>query len=474
MHLFLYIGCLLFLQEGFDCSAQDVQRFKQKNCYNSSSTALINKLKYQIDSETADQKTSNEIVQKANDQRFKYLRQLIFNKAFIQDEKFESCVAKITDRLVKANNLTDRPRTILILKSVDVNAFNYGKGIFIITVGFLARIENEPTLAMVLAHEMAHDELQHIQKRIFKEAELEQHKQTKKLLHEMATGHADSTTLESLKNIVYNDGHFNRREEFEADSVGIHLFANAGYDPHEATKIFQILAAPTASKSNLGIEILLPLHSDEYPIQDHWVTDRSSTHYKGQTSIFGLSIDSLRSHPDTGMRIAKLKTYSVKPVLTSFVDLPELNEVIKEAELELLELCYTNKMYDRGIFYALQLLHDDKNNALLVSKVAEMLLNLKNARDLSTFNAYVGKITAGYSDELKLVNNLLQNLSTKELAELGYHFLLDERHFNDGDPSHYYIKWKLCEATYRYNESKETRSTFKAKFGTSIERHKLH
>jgi Zn-dependent protease with chaperone function len=470
----LYVLCvLLVIHFSFCCTAQTEKTYTAKNSYSASSTQLIEKLKYHLDSEMAETGSNSEIVWRLNNKRFKYLKKLVTNKSFIQDSKFESCVEKIVDRLVQANHLPVRDRTVLVVRSSDVNAITYGKGVFFVTLGLLARLRNEAKLAMALAHELGHDELKHVQKNILREADEEQNEQKDKFVKEIVKGTADSEDVESLKKIVYQASSFDRKKEVEADSMGIILIARAGYDPKKGKGLFEILKTPTATKDNLGIALLLPLHSEVYPIQDHWVTDRLSVYSIRLSYTLGLSIDSLKSHPKIEERLKKINASGIEPISTSFEDQADFKEVMTEAQFELLELCYKSKAYDRGIFYALQLLNTYPNDSFLVSRVAEMFLELKNARDISTFDNLVERFTGDYSDELKLVNNLLQNLSTKELGELGYYFLIDERHFNENDRSHYYLKWKLCDATYRYDEAKETKSAYKKKFGSSIDFYRL-
>jgi hypothetical protein len=469
MRLAYFLFVFFATQLSHSLTAQELETYTAKSTYDEFSTVLISKLEFLINNENAGKKDIPATVRRINHSRIKYLKRLVSEELFISDARFQSPIDNIINRIVRANQLDKKMRCALIAKTPEVNAVNYGNGIYIITIGMLARLHNEDELALTLAHEIAHDELGHVRDNVWQNATTERQKETNKSLSNVIQGRADETELETLRNSIYQANRFHRSKELQADSLAALFFTRAGYNPSRGKVLFNILKEPTAMKIDLGIELLLHLHSNAYPIQDQWLRDRLSVYSKETAAPLGFSLDSLKSHPDIALRQKKFNYYEYADATESFIEERELRTTLKESEFELVELCYQKKLYDRCLFYALQLLHAYPHNSYTVSRIGKILLDLKAARDRLTFNVYVPRYTVGYNEHLKLVNNLLQNISVSELAELGYHFISDERHFNVNDPAHYYLKWKLCAATYRHDEEKEMKRKYRDKFNHSID-----
>ena len=145
------------------------------------------------------------------------------------------------------------------------------------------------------------------------------------------------------------------------------------------------------------------------------------------------------------------------------------------AEFETLQSAYEKKAFDRCLFYALQLLNRYPKNPFLISRIGKVLISLYEAKSNNdnSFRNYVPRFTAYYSDELTLVNNMLHNLSTKELGELTFHFLDDPDRFNNGERSHYYLLWRISDLTYRKALADDIRRSYKERFDGNIAGYEL-
>ena len=124
-----------------------------------------------------------------------------------------------------------------ILDSAEVNAFATSGGHIFVTRGLIDSANSEDTLAAVIAHEIAHIQLQHGLKAIknsrFSQAILV----TATSAVGVATGNdvAELTSVfnESIGEILItmvNNG-YSQSQEFEADSFALSLLAAAGYEP---------------------------------------------------------------------------------------------------------------------------------------------------------------------------------------------------------------------------------------------------
>ncbi|GHT79844.1 hypothetical protein FACS1894130_09810 [Spirochaetia bacterium] len=127
---------------------------------------------------------------------------------------------------------------VAILDSTEINAFSTSGGHIFVTRGLLQCAASEDALAAVLAHEIAHIQLQH-SIRAIKTSRI-----TQALMYtgSSVVGAATTgTSLEELTNIfdesvtdivseMINNG-YSRSQEFDADALALFILASAGYDP---------------------------------------------------------------------------------------------------------------------------------------------------------------------------------------------------------------------------------------------------
>lgn len=126
---------------------------------------------------------------------------------------------------------------VRVYDSTQLNAFALPNGSIYFNIGLLARIENEAQLAAVLAHEAAH----FIEKHSFRQ------RVSAKNLSAFAVSGIPFASLAAVSSITG----FSRDLEREADMRGYQRLVKAGYNPHEAHKVFQHLANEVKA---LGIE----------------------------------------------------------------------------------------------------------------------------------------------------------------------------------------------------------------------------
>jgi predicted Zn-dependent protease len=137
---------------------------------------------------------------------------------------------------------------VMILDSTEINAFATSGGHIFITRGLLSCADSEDTLAAVIAHEIAHIQLQHSIKAI----------KTSRITQAiLVTGSsaagiaAQNTGLEELTDIfdesvgeivstLINNG-YSQEQEFEADTLALSLMASAGYEPSSLIDMLRVL-----------------------------------------------------------------------------------------------------------------------------------------------------------------------------------------------------------------------------------------
>jgi beta-barrel assembly-enhancing protease len=120
-----------------------------------------------------------------------------------------------------------------------VNAFALPGGPMFIFTGLLRHVDNEAQLAAVMAHEMSHVVMRH--------GTHEASKAKMIALPALLAGAAlgNQSLLTKLTAMGANSFilKFSRDAESEADALGAHLMADAGYDPTEMARFFEKLQA---------------------------------------------------------------------------------------------------------------------------------------------------------------------------------------------------------------------------------------
>ena len=478
LHALLYLTVLL---SSFDDSfAQvDFDHYRPRSNHSAGSAELIESVKHNLRQETfaLNESEKIQVVKRLNAERTRFIVNMVESGAFIKDDSLETYVNTILQTILKNNNITitGRPR-VLVLDSPEINAYCFGQGIYIVTIGLLGRIDSEDELAFTIAHEVAHDVLGHIKTRLVQEAEVSLARKSREQIRKILSGTISVKDVHEYKALIYGASQHNRVREMEADSMGISLMQEAAYDQDAASAMLTALDESLEPKVDIGLELIWPLNSTEYPLQEGWFEKRLSIYSRVQTDSYLYSVDSVESHPDIALRKTRIADYMRSGITQEDHQSEEFADAVTLlAEFETLQSAYEKKAFDRCLFYALQLLNRYPKNPFLISRIGKVLISLYEAKsdNDNSFRNYVPRFTAYYSDELTLVNNMLHNLSTKELGELTFHFLDDPDRFNNGERSHYYLLWRISDLTYRKALADDIRRSYKERFDSNIAGYEL-
>lgn len=160
------------------------------------------------------------------------------NTALVQ--KVGRNIANAVESYMKANGMSslvnDYSWEFNLVKSTDVNAFCMPGGKIVVYEGILPVTKDETGLAVVLGHEVAHAVAKHSNERM-SQAVLQQYGSA-------ALGMAldgKSTAVQQIASSVYGLGTqlgimlpYSRKQELEADQLGLIFMAMAGYNPQMA------------------------------------------------------------------------------------------------------------------------------------------------------------------------------------------------------------------------------------------------
>lgn len=120
-----------------------------------------------------------------------------------------------------------------ILRTPEVNAYAVASGDIYLSVGLLARLENEAELAAVMGHEITHVVLRHGLTAL-------ETRRSNIIAAHIADLFLFGTSIAYLPFLASN-AHYSREQEQEADKCGMEAIIHNGYDPDTAIKLFSVM-----------------------------------------------------------------------------------------------------------------------------------------------------------------------------------------------------------------------------------------
>lgn len=156
-------------------------------------------------------------------------------------------VERVAARLARATGdlHTEFEWRVSLVEGPEANAFCLPGGKIVVYTGILPVTESEAGLAVVMGHEMAHATARHGSQRMLHE-ELAQ---VALLGAQGSLGEMDPAARRQVLGLLGAGARvgvllpFSREHESEADEIGLLYMARAGYDPREAVRFWERMAA---------------------------------------------------------------------------------------------------------------------------------------------------------------------------------------------------------------------------------------
>jgi predicted Zn-dependent protease len=181
----------------------------------------------------------------------------------------ENFLNDLLARLAKSGGAPNDPYTVTILNSPIVNAFALPPDKIYVTRGLLTLANDASEVAAVMAHEIGHITAHHAMLRAEEEKKAAVITQAASVIQSREKG--EEVAAVEQRTIAS----FSRQQELDADQIGIHSIAAAGYDPYAAARFLNTM------------ERARQLHASEF----------------GQTGV--QQPDLLASHPSTPERVQR-------------------------------------------------------------------------------------------------------------------------------------------------------------------------
>ena len=229
-------------------------------------------------------------------------REVLRNARLNANPEINEMVNRVGRRIAKVANKPEYHWEFAVIQDdKHVNAFALPGGKVAIFTGILKHTKNEAGLATVMAHEIAHALQRHGAERMSRGI-LEQIAQLGALAG-AASGSVDPQLALGAMG-AYGVGvslPHNRRQESEADAIGLRLMAKAGYDPREAVAFWERMSGCPKQmigkfcfRSNAAIPEFLSTHpSDATRIKqiEAWIPGAMQFYHPDLSSKVSTSFD---------------------------------------------------------------------------------------------------------------------------------------------------------------------------------------
>lgn len=427
--LFLLCFSISLLSFGQEISAIDTTSFEHRK-------ALIKSYKNEYKDQYKRLKKSHKgklrkevinIYTKSNEQFLKNLRK----QRFIFDTRYTSYIDSLVN-ILKASNpsLGNKNLKVYVSKHTSMNAMSIGNDHFIIHLGLFKYLQNEGQLLGVLAHEIAHGELNHVEQSIMRQASLGASKvrklQAREIRRQKYNQYDKSFTI--LKNIMYDDSKKRRLREMEADSIGYQLYKNTGFEKVSfinALKLMEVYdSLPTISLDSTVYEQFFDL--PKQPFKSEWLKMEEFSSYDYSQYKEKINKDSIKSHPEVRQRIEKLaKDFTELSGETNVVEhssgtFIELQKLARQEDIAMLH--YLEK-YGLSIRLILYKLSKDTDNAYLKKWLGINFMALYEAKKKYQLNRHIDRIIPKDQDKnYQQFLNFIWNLKLNELKAIGEHY----------------------------------------------------
>lgn len=393
----------------------------------------------------------------------KILTDNVRNNFFVQDSGLEAYLESIAKSLLDTNDNLRSTKKILIYRDPLVNAQCHGEGTITVNLGLLYKSESEGQLAFVIAHEIAHYQLNHVFESISDYIESKKGRLQRKV-DKIQKGTLSLKDLEFIQGWFNTRGQFNRKAELEADSLASSMMLNSGYNYEDIIAGLDLLEDAFNPKYPLRTKLFDPFIFESYPFKKRWLQPQLSIYSRRNTFPL-FKYDSIKDHPDTKIRREQIlrnftgrkeksdnQHYQPRPLLATV------------SEFEAVRASYKQSYFDIGLHIAIQLKKRYPQNKQLNFYIGRFMHELAIAKIDNNPDQYLQRYTKPFSDETIALNSFLHNLTWRESAELSYHFMKNPDNFDITSPDHFKLLAKLCHLTSRFDEEKMVKKVFKNQF----------
>jgi len=325
----------------------------------------------------------NKEVEKLSDKEKKRLRvtkkQFFLETSFIVDDMLLSgkvmfndpvsiYINKVVDELLKDDKELRGKVEVYVIKSNEVNAFTTNNGIIFVTLGLVAQVENEAELAFIICHELTHFVKQHNLNEYVENTNIQS-----------GRGSYRGTNLDDK---LLARSNYSKKQESEADLLGLERFLKSNYDPSTLDGVFDVM-----QYSHLPF--------DELPYKKSFIETSNlkfpNAYFLKKTKEIEAvgNDDSLATHPAVKLRreavLEKLKGQEFKGRKKFILDEKEFFIAQKLCRYEMCNIFLHYREYEAAFYNCYLLMQDEPNSTFLKKCIAKSLYGLSKYANSSRY-----------------------------------------------------------------------------------------
>ena len=292
--------------------------------------------------------------------RTDFLLDAIEGNDFLYNKEIVDYVNGIITELISANKGLVPTRPLLLIdRDESVNAYAIGSNVLAVNLGLIRYVNTREELALIIAHELSHNILNHAENAMRQKAELLTSDEYNESLKDVLTSKYGRLTKlkEVLKTYSFSRSKHTRYKESEADSLAIVLLNNSKI-PFNAECFLRLDSTDNEYRTALKQPTKAYFTSFNLNLNDQWFVKKS----KGLSSRnYNFSrgedlTDSLKTHPECVERYNATKGLS-----SSVVSNTPIPASIHEAADKMIVWNLYNNMNLTPALYRIMLIKD-KNN----------------------------------------------------------------------------------------------------------------
>lgn len=368
--------------------------------------------------------------------RFENIKKMYDRKEIVTEAVANGYLQSLIREIVKSNqSLASLETRIAFSRTWWPNASSMGEGTILFNIGLFYRLQNESQAAFVLCHELAHLFLNHSNNNINSyvntvysdefQAELKKINKSEFQKNQQL----DALTM----SIAFGNRRHSREHEGEADSLALEWLKNTSFDVRESLSCLTLLDSIDRDKYNVIAPLNRVFNFQEYPFQEKW-TKEEKTLFNTMAAISEEESkkerDSLKTHPECSLRVAKLKDraqqYYKAGSRTFVLNEKQFRQLQTDFDYEVIDFCYRSDNVSRSLYYTLQMLETQPANAYLITNTGRCINKLYTAQKNHTLSKVVD-LPSPYNE--KNYNTLLEFIQRVRLTDLGafsYYFLKNQ------------------------------------------------
>lgn len=335
---------------------------------------------------------------------------------FLFDTEINYYLQELKQTIADANTEYNFDETFLLVSRYTwPNAFSVGDGSIVVNLGLVEQLQNESQLAFVLCHEFSHYFLNHADKRFIERFNDRHSAAFKQKLEKInSSEYYKNTRLKKLlKDNIYSERSHNRALEYQADSLGLAMYLNAGFDLDEVIGTLLIL-----DDLNNPKEERLPLF-DIFNV-DTVAYPPSSIGIKDEYHYDVLDDDRIKTHPDCLKRIDVIKELNPSSIVRRPINTTQFDQFKDMLHEEAIFSMFFFNNVDDALISCLQKYMDGDSSAKNNTAIIVSLHQLIKARKEHRVNQYLDRPNDCEQDNYYNLSCMVYMLRMKILTQRFY------------------------------------------------------